>query len=264
MALFNRNTYVNDGGSTRPKSTPVSYSTGQNYTTGNRGYTPSTATNNRTYTNPSTGNSYRADANAYVRNPTLTTAPDRGNTPSTPTYTPPTYTPTVSSGGGEVYSAPSYSEPAPAPSYVDDILNKLKSLMEEQKKQADEFRKTQYEQALASNRSAWENNRNQINMNYARTNRYLNNMYGDAISGSGLSNRARNYQNWNNNLAENQKNYTNNDATALATYNNGLANNASTLAQGWYNYILPIHTNRQQNLDDYEYNFKKYLASLNI
>jgi hypothetical protein len=38
------------------------------------------------------------------------------------------------------------------------------------------------------------------------------------------------------------------------------ANTASQLAQGWYNYVLPVYTNRQQNLDDYDY--RKYLASL--
>lgn len=257
MAILNRNTYTNDGGSTRPKSTPVSYSTAQNYTTGNRGYTPSRATNNRTYTNANTGNSYRADANAYVRNPTLTTAPDRGNTPVS---TPVTYTPVARPSAPAV--EPTYSGGYSAPVQVDDTVDKIKQLLDEQKKQADAYYKTLYEQQLASNRSAWENNRNQINMNYARTNRYLNNMYGDAISGTGLSNRARNYQNWNNNLAENQRNYVNNDATALATYNNGLANNASTLAQGWYNYVMPIYTNRQQNIDDY--NYRRYLASLNI
>lgn len=258
MPINNRNTYTNDGGSTRPKSTPVSYSTGQNYTTGNRGYTPSTATNNRTYTNASTGNSYRADANAYVRNPTLTTAPDRGNTPVS---TPVTYAPVARASAPAV--EPTYSGySAPAPSYQDDIVEKIKSLLEEQKNQADAYYKTLYEQELNKNQQAWENNRNQINRNYLRAERLINNMYGDAVSGAGLSNRSRNISNWNNSLAENQRNYTNNDATALANYNNGLTNNASTLARGWYNYVLPVYTNRQQNIDDY--NYRKYIASLNF
>jgi hypothetical protein len=71
-----------------------------------------------------------------------------------------------------------------------------------------------------------------------------------------LSNRARNYQNWQSNLAENQRNYANNDATALANYNMNRANTASQLAQGWYNYVLPVYTNRQQQLDDYRYRLK--------
>ena len=157
------------------------------------------------------------------------------------------------SGGG--YSAPSYSGPS-----SDDIVNKIKSLLEEQKTQADQYYKTLYEQQTAQNKQAWENNRNQINRNFARGSRYLQNMYGDSVSGQGLSNRARNYQNWQSNLAENQRNYTNNDATALANYNMNRANTASQLAQGWYNYVLPVYTNRQQNEDDYAY--RRYIASL--
>ena len=142
----------------------------------------------------------------------------------------------------------------------DDILNQIKSLLNEQKAAADAYYKSQYEQQLSQNRQAFENNRNQINTNYMRGNRYLQNQYGNAISGTGLTNRTRNLQNWQSNLASNRQNYTNNDATALAQYNSGLANNASTLAQGWYNYVLPVMSNRQQTLDDYDY--RRYLASL--
>ena len=142
----------------------------------------------------------------------------------------------------------------------DSVLNTIKDLLNQQKAAADQYYKNMYEQQISQNRQAWENNRNQINANYMRGNRYLNSMYGDAISGAGLSNKARNYQNWQSNLAANRQNYTNNDATALSQYNSGLANNASQLAQGWYNYVLPVYTNRQQTLDDYDY--IKYLASL--
>ena len=155
-----------------------------------------------------------------------------------------------SGGGGYSYSGGS----------TDDIVNRIKDLLNQQKEQADNYYKTLYEQQTAQNRQAWENNRNQINRNFARGSRYLQNMYGDSISGAGLSNRARNYQNWQSNLAENQRNYTNNDATALANYNMNRANTASQLAQGWYNYVLPVYTNRQQNEDDYAY--RRYIASL--
>lgn len=155
-------------------------------------------------------------------------------------------------GGGGDYSYSGGSS--------DDIINKIKDLLNQQKEQADAYYKTLYEQQTAQNKQSWENNRNQINRNFARGSRYLQNMYGDSVSGQGLSNRARNYQNWQSNLAENQRNYTNNDATALANYNMNKANTASQLAQGWYNYVLPVYTNRQQNLDDYDY--RKYLATL--
>lgn len=154
----------------------------------------------------------------------------------------------------ETYSAPSYS------GGTDDIVNQIKALLNEQKAQADKYYQTLYEQQIVQNKQAWENNRNQINLNYARGDRYLRNLYGDSVSGQGLSNRVRNNTNWQSNLAENLRNYTNNDATALANYNMNKANTASQLAQGWYNYVLPVYTNRQQTLDDYDY--RRYLASL--
>ena len=158
---------------------------------------------------------------------------------------------------------PVVAETSSAPSYsggTDDIVNQIKSLLKEQQEQANKYYQTLYEQQIAQNKQAWENNQNQINRNYMRGSRYLQNMYGDSISGQGLSNMARNYQNWQSNLASNRQNYTNNDTTALSQLNMNKANTASTLAQGWYNYVLPVYTNRQQTLDDYDY--RRYLASL--
>lgn len=142
----------------------------------------------------------------------------------------------------------------------DDVLNMIKDLLNQQKVAADNMYKSQYEQALADNRLAMENNRNQINLNYARGDRYLKGLYGDALSGQGLSNRVRNNAVWQSNLANNRVNYEKSNKTAKAQYDAGIANNASTLAQGWYNYVLPIYTNRQQNEDDYAY--RRYVASL--
>lgn len=167
------------------------------------------------------------------------------DTPRPVTQTQEVSTPSYSGGGGGGTS--------------DDIVNMIKNLLNEQKAKADEYYKTLYEQQIAKNKQDWESNRNQINRNFMRGNRYLNSLYGD-VSGLGLSNRARNSQNWQSNLASARQNYTNNDATALSQYNSGLANNASTLAQGWYNYVLPVYTNRQQNEDDYAY--RRYIANL--
>lgn len=192
--------------------------------------------------------------------------------------------PTYGGGGSGSGSSPSQSEAEKAQKEVEDTVAKLKELLDEQKRQAEDYYKTLYEQQLASNLTDWENNRNQINRNYMRTNRYLNSMYGDAVSGVGLSNRARNYSNWNNNLAQNDRNRTNNDATALANYDSNLANVASQLAQGYYNYVLPVYTNRQTNADNMDYqvwalqqqlenrrqmnlddlDYRKYLASLGL
>lgn len=211
--------------------------------------------------------------------------PDTGNgTGGGRTIVEPEPEPTYGGGGSGSGSSPSQSEAEKAQKEVEDTVAKLKELLDAQKRQAEDYYKTLYEQQLASNLTDWENNRNQINRNYMRTNRYLNSMYGDAVSGVGLSNRARNYSNWNNNLAQNDRNRTNNDATALANYDSNLANVASQLAQGYYNYVLPVYTNRQTNADNMDYqvwalqqqlenrrqmnlddlDYRKYLASLGL
>lgn len=166
----------------------------------------------------------------------------------------PTYTPTKSTAVNTSTMDSAYS------STNDNIVNQIKSLLDEQKKQADEYYKTLYEQQIAQNKQAYRANQDQINLNRVRGRNYINQLYGDVISGPGISNRVRNDLNWASNSASNRLNYTNNDASALASYNSGLANNASTLAQGWYNYVLPVYTNRQQTEDDYAY--RRYLATL--
>lgn len=218
-------------------------------------------------TNPPTprvvGSSTPQVLNNWTAKATTNTNTGGGNTGGGKTYTAPTFvaqsTPTYSTN----VSSNSSSTVAQEQKNVDDTVDKIKELLEEQKKQADAYYKTLYEQQLSQDRTDWENARNQINRNYARTNRYLNNMYGDAISGTGLSNRARNYANWNNNLSENQRNYDNNVASALAQYNNNLANTANTLSQGWYNYVLPIYTNREQNANNMDYQRWAYEQNLN-
>ena len=157
------------------------------------------------------------------------------------------------SGGGG-YSAPSYS------GGTDDIVNQIKALLQTQQEQANKYYQTLYEQQVAKNNQDWEADRNQINRNFMRGRNYLNQLYGDSSTGPGISNQARNYQNWQSNLASARQNRTNNDATALSQLNMNKANTASQLAQGWYNYVLPVYTNRQQTLDDYDY--RRYLASL--
>lgn len=179
-------------------------------------------------------------------------------------------------GSPKVNTAPKQEEPKQKVVYVnnntggggessyhttnDDIISKIKKLLNEQKKASDEYANTLYQQALAQNKEAYKSNQWQANKNYMRGDRYLKGLYGDAISGQGLSNQARNNSNWQNNLTSIRQNWTNNDATAKASYNAQLANNASTLAQGWYNYVLPVYTNRQTQLDNLDY--RKYLASL--
>lgn len=266
-----RQTYTNDGGKT-VNGIPVT-SSGRAQTTGDayrdklRQATVSASqrsANDRGGMNGmfNPGTTYQKTSTGEVVNKPRTTGQGAqrveawrsANTPKT--NDPPVYRGTSDSsdsgGGGGNYS---YSGGS-----TDDIVSMIKNLLNEQKAQADQYYKTLYDQQIAQNKQAYESDRNQINTNYMRGQRYLNSMYGNSISGQGLSNRARNSQNWQSNLASARQNYTNNDATALSQYNMNKANTASQLAQGWYNYVLPVYTNRQQNEDDYAY--RRYLASL--
>lgn len=162
-----------------------------------------------------------------------------------------TVTETVSSGGGGTYTPSNGGE---------DIIGKIKALLEEQKRAADEYYKTMYEQQLSEINQQAEANRNSANLNYMRGDRYLRSMYGNNISGQGLSNRARNNSMWQNNLSSIRQNQANNQATAKSNYNTNLANSASQLAQGWYNYVLPYYSNEANQLRNIE--LQKYAMSL--
>lgn len=182
-----------------------------------------------------------------------------------------TYVQPTNSGGGGGGGGGGSSFEVSKTDYESELLAQIRAELEAQKKALDEQAKTAYEQRLAQNTEAFEGNRNQINRNYMRTNNYLNQLYGDAVAGQGLSNRNRNYQNWNNNLTSNDKNYANNNSQALADYNAMLSNNSGTYTQGLYNYVMPVMTNRQnyddslinqRNLQALDLDYRKYLAGL--
>lgn len=302
MALINRQVYVNDGGgrstssTTKPSVTPtVKPTTPKTTTTKTTTTDPGLAWAQQRFaqktaeiaknpvpvvqqpvarlgttaqTNPPTPRIKGADTPQILNNWTATPVTNNNDNNDGNNYTPKTYQAPAFVEAEPTYSAPvatsnNTSTVSQEQKNVDDTVDKIKELLEEQKRQADAYYKTMYEQQLSSDKEEWENARNQINRNYVRTNRYLNNMYGDAISGVGLSNRARNYANWNNNLASNQRNYDNNVASALAQYNNNLANTANTLSQGWYNYVLPIYSNREQNANNMDYQRWAYEQNLN-
>ena len=157
----------------------------------------------------------------------------------------------------ETYSAPSYS------GGTDDIINQIKALLNESRKPKpiNTIRPCMNSRLHRTNRTGKPTIEIRLTRNYMRGLTLPYRLYGDSSNlWTGHSNMARNYQNWQSNLASARQNRTNNDATALSQLNMNKANTASTLAQGWYNYVLPVYTNRQQTLDDYDY--RRYLASL--
>ena len=151
----------------------------------------------------------------------------------------------------------------------EDIVSMIKSLLEEQKKAADEYANSLYQQAYAKAEQESEANRNANNLSYMRADRYLKSLYGTGstvgggdpstkfgggnISGQGLSNQYRNYSNWQNRGTAIRQDLVNNKNTLEAQRNANLMNNAGTLASGWYNYVLPYYSQDALNRLDYAY-----------
>ena len=175
-----------------------------------------------------------------------------------PSSTPKTYTPTpTSSGGGEVYSG---GGGGGGMDYESGILDQIKSLLKEQQEASKRYYETMYNQRMNEINTQSENNRNLINKNYKRGERYLNSLYGNTDSGTNWTNRARNNQSWLSQLAQNRENTAGLRDSAAAQRDLGLSNAANTLAQGWYNYVMPVMTNRQNYSDSLAY--RNYLANL--
>ena len=150
---------------------------------------------------------------------------------------------TVVSGGGGIGGGASWQ----------DILSQIMEYAKQQKTALDANAKNVYDQAMLSNKQAYESEKNNANKQYMMVDRQIRDMYGNAMSGSGFSNRARNSQNWLTNLANSRMARSTNDANALNTYNTSLANNANMYQQAWLNSVLPTYANRQTLLDNLAY-----------
>lgn len=180
-----------------------------------------------------------------------------------PTPTPvvpknPTDTGGSTGSSGYVYSGGGGGGGNSGPSALDQIM----SLLKQQQEAAENYYKTLYEQELAKSAQLTRESNNAANLARARTDRYLNQLYGGYyggqaagttndqyglrgtnyngnISGTGLRSRAANYQNWNKAIATNRRDAAQRDSTALANYNLNLANARNAYLQGWMNYVLP-------------------------
>lgn len=157
-------------------------------------------------------------------------------------------------------STPVASAPSGGWSGGDSTVDYIQQKLREQEEAMRASFKAQYDQELLQNANDWERNRNQANRNYKRADRFLRSLYGNQVTGKGLSSRASAYSSWNNILSDYLQDRTKADATSLSNYNQKLANAGNTLAQGWYNYVLPYYTNKAINQDNLSY--KMFLAGL--
>ena len=168
------------------------------------------------------------------------------------TITKTVYVDSGSSGGGGGYSSGGGGS---------NIIDTIKSLLAEQQEAAKKAAEARWKQADELAKQNYEGNRDALNVYKEKGERWVRNKY-SPYSGLGISASIANNQNWLKNLASNRQNYSNNQSTNLATYNTELSNAANTLAQGYYNYVLPYYTNEAVN--DRNLEFRKYLAGLNL
>lgn len=191
------------------------------------------------------------------------TYPPKATTKVEDPYVPPT----TYGGGSTAQDVPTVSSVSGAGlgatnNYDDTYINKIKDLLSEQEKKMRDYYANQLDQEKASNQAEWEKNRNAINVNDARQMRWLKSMYGDAVSGTGLSNQARLKANTGNKLADNNLNLTNNNTASLGRYNQNISNAAATLAQAYNNYVVPTYESRQRYNDSLVNDLQKYLMAL--
>lgn len=133
-------------------------------------------------------------------------------------------------------------------SSLDSIANKIA----EYQKMQDELAEKNYQAQLTANEQSAKEQRNQANLNSARTGRWLDAQYGGGVSGQGISNRLRNKTNLTNNLASINTNLANNNASANLSRYNTLSNN------------LDNTISRLQTIDDSRLSAKlKYANYLN-
>ena len=193
-------------------------------------------------------------------------------------------TPTGGTGGGNTgsggetsypssYSSSSGSNSSSVKTEQEDVLQKIKDLLAEQEKKAEEAYRAQLEEQYAKNAELWRDNADQINVNRKRASNFVNALYGPIDSGAGRTNFARIASNWMSDHNSNNRAKATNDATALNSYNTNLSNAYSTLASGYGNFVMPVYTNRQLQLDQLaqqerlnamDYDYRRFLAGLNL
>ena len=127
----------------------------------------------------------------------------------------------------------------------DDIIAKLRDLLEEQTRASNASAKAWYDQYMSQLRGDTIANLDRSNKQYKLDMKRDREIHGTVPDvGSGYTNRAMITQKWRDRNNAYRMNEANNSATALANYQSQLANNASTLAQNWSNHILPYYVNQ--------------------
>lgn len=129
-------------------------------------------------------------------------------------------------------------------------ISEYRTMLEENQRKLDQLAEENYKAQIASNEQNAKDQRNQANLNSARTDRWLNQQYGGGISGKGLTNQLRNQTALNN---------------QIATINQNLASNNSVANLNRYNTLqgnLDNKLTKMASVDDSYLNYLKKLAGI--
>ena len=129
-------------------------------------------------------------------------------------------------------------------------ISEYRTMLEENQRKLDQLAEENYKAQIASNEQNAKDQRNQANLNSARTDRWLNQQYGSGISGKGLTNQLRNQTALNN---------------QIATINQNLASNNSVANLNRYNTLqgnLDNKLTKMASVDDSYLNYLKKLAGI--
>jgi len=160
-----------------------------------------------------------------------------------------------SSGGGGGGSS------TPEVNYENELLEKIKSLLSNERQSMYDAAKAAYEQSLLKNSTDSESLSNDANVKRERNDRLIRSLYGPGM-GQGISNRIANHNRWADTLASIKSNRANNDLIALNTYNQNKANADNMYTQGLYSYVMPVYTNRQNYSDSLQNQLRLYQMQL--
>lgn len=167
----------------------------------------------------------------------------------------PTTTTSTRSGSGTTTSTSNTTNTSSYSNALADYMSNLDSLaskISEYQAMQDKLAQENYEAQLRANEQSAKEQRNQANLNSARTQRWLDAQYGGGLSGQGLTNTLRNKTNLTNNIASINTSLANNNASANLSRYNTLSNN------------LDNTISRLQTIDDSRLNAKlKYANYLN-
>lgn len=153
-------------------------------------------------------------------------------------------------GGYSGNSSTNVNNTFPGFDAYEKYISEYRAMLEENQKKLDQLAEENYKAQIASNEQNAKDQRNQANLNSARTDRWLNQQYGSGISGKGLTNQLRNQTALNN---------------QIATINQNLASNNSVANLNRYNTLqsnLDNKLTKMASVDDSYLNYLKKLAGI--